>query len=618
MNRLQQRALAGSNLAILALAFVALVAISGIALRGARLDLTQNRLYTLSEGTRHIIEKVDEPIHLYLFFSKQAARDMPALQTYAQRVRELLEEISARSHGKVLLDVIDPQPFSEAEDRAGAFGLQSVPVGKAGASLFFGLAGTNATDGQTIIPFFQPDKEAFLEYDIAKLISDLSTSKHPVLALWSGVPMAPGYDTASGQASDGWVIDNELNQLFELRRLQPPLTEIAKDVDALVLVHPKDLADDALYAIDQFVLRGGRLLVFVDPYSEADVGIADPSAMFESHSSDLHRLFAAWGLQYDPTSVVLDARYALQVQPQADQPPVRHPGILGLSRAALNQDDIVSAQLNVVNLSSAGALALSDDSALTMEPLAQSSDQAGTVAAERVKFLPDPESLFQDLKPSGERYVLAARLSGPLKSAFPERAGAGHLSEGKADGSIIVVADTDLLADRMWVQVQNFFGQRVFNPFAGNGDLVVNAVDNLVGSSDLIAVRTRAGSSRPFERVEELKRHADERFRNKERELQAQLTETERRLGELQGQNDNDGKGVLLTPEQQAELQRFQEQKLRIRKDLRDVQLGLNQNIEALGMRLKLINILGMPLLITLVALAFALLRARRRRTHHL
>jgi len=614
MNRLQQRALAGSNLAIVALIFVALVAISGIVLRGARLDLTQNRLYTLSSGTRHIIDKVDEPIHLYLFFSKQAARDMPGLQTYAQRVRELLEEIAARSRGKVLLEVIDPQPFSEAEDRAGAFGLQSVPVGKAGASLFFGLAGTNATDGQTIIPFFQPDKETFLEYDIAKLIANLSSDKRPVVAVLSSLPMAPGYDPASGQAGQGWVIDNELNQLFELRRLQAPLREMAADVDALVLVHPKNLSEDAEYAIDQFVLRGGRLLAFVDPYSEADVGAADPSAMFAPHSSDLHRLFAAWGLHYDPASVVLDARYALQVQPQPDQPPVRHPGILGLPRAALNQTDIVSAQLEAVNLSTAGALSLTDDSALSLEPLAQSSDQAATVAAERLKFLPDPESLFADLKPSGGRYVLAARLSGPLKTAFPERSGAGHVSEGKADGSIIVVADTDLLADRLWVQVQNFFGQRVVNPFAGNGDLVVNAVDNLVGSSDLIAVRTRAGSSRVFERVEELKRRADERFRNKERELQAQLLETERRLGELQGHNNNDGKGVLLSAEQQAELQRFQDQKLRIRKELRDVQLGLNQDIEALGMRLKLLNILGMPLLISLIALAFALLRVRRRR----
>ena len=614
MNRLQQRALAGSGLIVLGLVFVALVAISGIVLRGARVGLTENRLYTLSAGTRHIVEQIDEPIHLYLFFSKQAARDMPALLTYAQRVRELLEEMSARSKGKIVLDVIDPLPFSEAEDRAGAFGLQSVPVGKGGASLFFGLAGTNSTDGQTIIPFFQPDKETFLEYDVAKLISDLSNGTRAVVAVLSSLPMAPGYDPASGQPSDGWVIDNELNQLFELRRLHSPLNEIAPDVDALVLVHPKNLSDDAQYAIDQFVLRGGRLLAFIDPHSEADVGGADPATMFAPHSSDLHRLFGAWGLQYDPASVVIDARYALQVQPQADQAPVRHPGILGLPRAALNQGDIVSAQLDALNLSSAGALALSEDSALTMEPLAQSSDQAATVAAERFKFLPDPESLFVDFKPSGERYVLAARLSGPLKTAFPERNGAGHVSEGKADGSIIVIADSDMLADRMWVQVQNFFGQRVPSPFAGNGDLVVNAVDNLVGSSDLISVRTRAGSSRPFERVEDLKRRADERFRNKEQELQAQLKDTERRLGELQGQNNNDGKGVLLTPEQQAELQRFQEQKLRIRKELRDVQLGLNQDIEALGMRLKLLNILGMPLLVTLVALAFAWRGARRRR----
>jgi ABC-type uncharacterized transport system involved in gliding motility auxiliary subunit len=615
MSRLQNRLLGASNLLVLMLAFIALVAISTITLRGWRVDLTENALYTLSPGTLNIIEKIDEPIHLYFYFSDQVARDMPQLRTYAQRVRELLEEMASRSHGKILLETIDPQPFSEAEDRAGSYGLQSVPIGSSGATLFFGLVGTNATDGQTIIPIFQPNKESFLEYDVAKLISTLSSDKRSVVALYSSLPMAPGYDAATGQASSGWVIDNELNQLFELRRLQQPITDIAPDVDALVLVHPKGLSDGSEYAIDQFVLRGGKLLVFVDPYSEAAVGAGDgdPTTMFAPHSSDMGKLFAAWGVQYDPGKVVLDSRYALQVQSPGSSQPVRHLGVLGLSAEALNQRDVVSAQIESFNLSTAGSLTLSKNSGLTLEPLAQSSDSAGITSVDKVRFLPDPANLFEDFKATGDRYVLAARLSGPLKTAFPERKAVNQLMQGNADGSIIVVADSDLLADRMWVTVQSILGQRAFNPFAGNGDFVINAVDNLVGSTDLIAVRTRAGSSRPFERVEALKRRAEERFRVKESELQAQLIETERRLSALQGQR-SEGGSPLLGPEQQAELERFQQQKIRIRKELRDVQLGLNQDIEALGMRLKLINMLGMPLLVSLIALGFALLRVRRRR----
>lgn len=613
MNRTQQRVHAGGTLFVLAAIFLALVVLSGILLRGARLDLTENRLYTLSEGTQRIVERLDEPVNLYFFFSDTAARDIPVLRTYARRVRELLEEIAARSGGKVRLEVIDPLPFSEAEDRATAFGLQSVPTGAGGDPLFFGLAGTNATDGQVIVPFFQPDKEAFLEYDVAKLIQSLASDARPVVGLLSSLDTGPGFDPASGRIGEGWVIDGELRQLFDVRRLQPDSGEIPGDLDVLVLVHPKALSEDTLYAIDQFVLRGGRLLAFVDPHSDADAGAGaggDPLA--DTRSSDLPRLFKAWGVSYDPGQVVLDARHALQVQPGADRPPLRHLGFLGFGADALNQRDVVSADLDVVNLALPGYLDVAEGAEIHMEPLIQSSGDAMTVDAARVRFLADPETLFDGFAPTGEHYVLAARLSGKLGTAFPERGGEGHLAESSEPANMILVADTDLLADRLWVQVQDFFGERIFNPFAGNGDFVVNAVDNLVGSSDLIAVRTRATSTRPFGVVDELRRSADDRFRAKERELQAELAETERRLTELQGQK-GDG-SQLLSPEQQAELQRFRGEQVRIRQELRQVRRQLDADIQSLGARLKFINIVGVPLLVTLFALGFAYWRARRRR----
>jgi ABC-type uncharacterized transport system involved in gliding motility auxiliary subunit len=281
---------------------------------------------------------------------------------------------------------------------------------------------------------------------------------------------------------------------------------------------------------------------------------------------------------------------------------------------ALNASDVISADLETINLSTAGFFGLKEDAKAKLEPLAQSSDAAMPVAAERVRALADPETLFADFTPTGERYTLAGRLTGTLATAFPQRSGKDHLAASKEPANIVLVADTDLLTDRLWVQVQQFFGQRIINAFANNGDFAINAVDNLIGSGDLISVRTRPGSVRPFDTVDDLKRAADDRFRAKEQELQAQLTETERKLTELQSAKGDAKSALLLSPEQQAELQRFQDQKLRIRKELRQVRAQLDEDIRALGSKLKFLNIAGVPLLLTFAALAWALLRARARR----
>jgi ABC-type uncharacterized transport system involved in gliding motility auxiliary subunit len=622
MSLMNRKALTGGTLVVLALLFLAVVTLSGTLLRGARVDLTSNRLYTLSQGTQNILDKLEEPITLYFFYSDQAARDIPLLRTYATRVRELLEEIAAKAGGKIKLQVIDPLPFSEDEDRATAFGLQAVPLGNSGETLFFGLAGTSSTDGESAIPFFQPDKEAFLEYDIAKLISSLSTDERPIVGLLSGLNMGPGFDPQTSQMRQGWVVDEELRKLFDIRRVEANATEIPAEMQTLIVAHPKNLGDDTLYAIDQFVLRGGRLLAFVDPHAETEQAGqgADPTAaMFAEKSSNLDKLFKAWGVTYDPNQVVLDARYALELQLSPDRPPVRHLAILGLrggkagNETALNAGDVISAQLEQVNVSSAGYFDLAKDAKAKLEPLAQSSASAMAVPADRVRTLTDPETLFGEFAPTGQRYTIAGRLSGELTTAFPERSGEKHLAKSAQPANVVLVADTDLLSDRLWVQVSQFFGQRVMNAFANNGDFAINAVDNLVGSSDLIAVRTRPGSTRPFETVEELKRAADDRYRATEQKLQAQLTETEKKLSELQAAKD-DKSALILSPEQQTELLKFQEEKLRIRKELRRVRRELDADIEGLGMRLKVLNIGGVPLLLTLGALGWVFLRARARR----
>jgi len=301
------------------------------------------------------------------------------------------------------------------------------------------------------------------------------------------------------------------------------------------------------------------------------------------------------------------------VQPRPDEPPTRHLAVLGLGTQVLNQDDVISAQLETVNLSTAGHFELAQDATLTMEPLAQSSGNAGIVPSERVRFVPDPNALFDGFTPTGVRYVLAARLHGPLKTAFPDRSGDKHLAESSSDANIVLIGDTDIMSDRLWVQVQQFLGQRLVQAFANNGDFLINAVDNLVGSADLIAVRTRARSARPFSTVEALRRGAEDRFRQKEQELQAELAETERQLGELQ-RSRSDQASLIMTDEQQAALQRFQQEKLRIRTELRQVRRQLDADIQSLGSRLKLINIVVMPLLLTLAVGALAWWRIRRRR----
>lgn len=616
MMNLNRRALTGSSLALLAVLLIAVLVLANVWLRGIRLDLTENRLFTLSAGSRQVLAEIPEPINLYFYFSDRGSANLPMLRNYSVRVRELLEEMTQKSHGKIHLNIIDPPAFSEEEDRATALGVQAVPLGAAGENVYFGLAGTNSTDGQSVIPFFQPDKEAFLEYDVVKLIHSLAVNKKPVVGVITSLNMGGGFDAASRSTTEGWAVYQELGDIFDLRLLNPEVTkELPQDMEALMLVHPKLLSDDLQYAIDQFVLRGGRLAVFVDPIAETDTSGNDPdnpqAQMFASKSSDLKKLFSAWGVEYDPGKIVLDAGNALPVQVSQNAPPVRHLAILGLTKASLNADEIATAQLQSLNFASTGHLSVTDQSTLKLTPLVQSSGDAMLADVERVKFTQDPAELYNGFVPTKEHYVLAGRLDGKLKTAFPEHSDKTHLTESKEAVHLLVVADTDLLTDRLWVQVQNFLGQRLLNAFANNGDFVINAIDNLAGSSALIGIRGRASSVRPFTTVEALKREADRKYRMREQDLQAQLSETERKLTELQSGKSAEN-AMILSAEQQAELGKFQQQKVNIRKDLRQVRRQLDADIERLGSRLKFINIALVPLLLTLVAIGFIFWRKRR------
>lgn len=615
------------HLGLVAVAVIFLVAVplANVILRGARVDLTENHLYTLAPGTRHILGTIPEPIHLYFFFSASATGKTPFFRSYAGRVRDMLRDFAQQSGGRITFTEVDPVPFSDEEDRATQFGLQGIRLDNSADPLFMGIAGTNSVGDDQVIPFVDPRKEAFLEYDLAKLVYSLAHPKHPVVGLLSSLPISAGFDPMTQQIRQPWAIVNQLRQVFDIRQLEPGLTQIADDVQLVMLVHPKNLGDQALYALDQFVLRGGRLMVFVDPWAEADPGTADaadPMAGPGQRSSNLQRLFDAWGISVTSDSFVGDNRYALQVM-GPDGRPVRDIGLLGVSQDGLDQDDVVTAGLSLVNMGYAGAISAREKAAVTITPLVHSSDLAAPLGTAGLAFMQDPTLLLASFKPTGQRYTLAARLSGKVPTAFPDGPPPGmpagtpaQIREASEPVNIVVVADTDLLSDRLWVQTQNFFGQRVANAFANNGDFVVNALDNLLGSNDLIGIRARASFSRPFTRVRDLRRDAEARFRDSEERLQQELRDTEQKLAEIQA-GRKDGNALIMTPEQQQEIERFRSQRAGIRKELRQVQRNLDQDIERLGTVLKVINIGLVPLLISIASIIVLLVRRHHRSGGH-
>jgi ABC-type uncharacterized transport system involved in gliding motility auxiliary subunit len=608
------------GLALVGLLFVGIMLLANVLLRGAQLDLTADRLYSVSDGTKNIVKGLKEPVNLYLFFSEPTATPIPQIKNHGVRVRELLETLVARSDGKLTLKVIDPQPFSEEEDRATELGISSVPVGASGDKLYLGLAATNSTDGKEAIPYLDYQLEEQLEYDVAKLIQRLSTAKKPVIGWLSSLPMTGNFDMQSGRQSPPWVVYGQLEQLYTLRTLEPTLTAIGDDVDALVLVHPKALPPAALYAIDQFAMRGGHILAFVDPNSQADPAGADPNnpmaQMSADKSSNLDPLLAAWGIEYDPGQVVADLERGLVVPVREGEPPSQHIAVLGLDASSMTKD-VVTAKLDAVNMVTAGSLKPVAGTKLKFEPLIHTSKQAGLLPASRFAMLTDPSTLRDGFKPSGE-LVVAARVSGDATSAFASGPPAGVAPSANAlkasakPLNVVVIADTDLLGDYTWVQTRNFFGQMIAQPFANNGELAWNAVDNLAGSADLISIRGRAAYSRPFDRVDALRRDADAKFRSTEQQLEQQLQQTEEQLSKLQTAQPG-GSEAILSPEAAQAIERFQQEKLRIRKELRAVKAGLETDIKKLGMKLKLVNILVVPVVFTLLALLVNAWHKRRR-----
>lgn len=625
-----RRVSAWAVVAIAAILFVAFNVLSQTAFRNARVDLTENRLFTLSDGTKTVLAELQEPLTVRFFYSSSLVAEVPTVRQYAQRVQEMLETYASQSDGMLTLQVIDPEPFSNDEDEAVAFGLQGVPLNEAGDRLYFGMAATNTTDDIEVIPFFQDQREAFLEYDLTRALYNLANPKRRVIGLVSRLPLTGSFDQQTGMTPP-WAIASQIQQLFDLRDLGTQLTEIPDDIDVLMVVHPKELPGPTRYAIDQFVLGGGNAMVFVDPFSEIAGGTPDPENPARLHNSRLPDLFAAWGVELAPGMFVGDRLAARAVRGGTRDRPeaVDYVAWLSLRRENMSPDEIVTGQLGLINVASAGALSATEDAATELTPLLSSSAEAMLIERLLIQFVPDPAQLLTNFQATGTNYAMAARLTGPVKTAFPEgppedqsqEAAAlvienweeTHIAEAAEPVNLILVADTDILADRQWVQVQQFAGQTYALPTADNGPFIINALDVLAGSNELISLRSRGTSSRPFVVVEAIQREAEDRFRATEQALQSRVEETEQKLAELQT-GEATGGALVMSPEQQEAVASFREELVATRKQLRDVQLALRQDIEQVGLTLKFLNIALVPLVIGVIAIVVSLVRRHRRR----
>lgn len=631
-------------LALLALLFLAVQVIAGTLLRGVRLDLTENRLYTLSDGTRQVLGGLDRDIRFRFYFSDEAATGYPQLKAYARRVEDLLKQYRDLSGGRLSLEVIDPEPFSETEDEAVAAGLSGAATA-GGGTVYFGLVATDEADGRATIGYFAPEREATLEYDVTKLLYEMTRASKPVLGVVTDLPMTfgPGGIQAAVQGmAQPYVIYDQLRQLFDVRMLGNGFDRIDADVDVLMVAHATEIGAAQYYAIDQYVLKGGKALVFVDPHSETAAAMAAPAGPMgmpqpgPATRSGLGPLLAAWGLGFDASKVVTDLELAQRVNMGADAPGGRqivdYVAWLGVGPAQIAQDDIIAAELTQITLASAGALTVLADDPAGITPILQSSPQAALTDSARIAGRPDPDALIRDLLPAGEPFMLAARLRRPVASAYPDgppaATPADHEEEPEAasdpdqgplpahvaasDGpvNVIVVADADMLEDRFWAQVRNFFGERIAVPVADNGRFVINAVDQLSGSDALISLRSRGVSARPFTLVEDIRRDADARYLREQERLEQELRNAEARLAELEGGDDR-AADALLSPEQVAEIERFRAEAVETRRALRAVQRNLRQDIDRLEAWVRGLNIAAVPVLLVLIAL-WRLWRRRR------
>ena len=607
--------------------FFAVNMTSDVWFSSARIDLTENGLYTVSQGTRDTLQSIPEPVTLRFYFSEKISVKYAGVRAYGSRIRDLLLRYESIAGGKLKLEIIDPEPLTEQEDLAASQGVTGAPT-PAGEKIYFGLVGTNMVSGREVIPFFLEDREAYLEYDITNLIFKLIREKKPKVGVVSNIPFdagSGGMMAAMQGQSKPFMIYEQLRESFDVQFLEQDFDRIPADIDVVMIAHPKPLTPTTQYAIDQFVMRGGRALVFLDPWSEISQVGADPSGQplqgsTQSSAASIEPLMKSWGVAVDPGNIIGVRDRAQRVQFSGDV--VDYVAWVSFNATDMDRKDLVTAELTDINLGTVGAIKKREGATTELLPLIQTTNDTMQIPLTKITGNPNPDDLLRDFAKSGERFVVAARIRGPIKSAFPAGMPAqpvtdgqpikgpipAHIKETKA-ANIVLVADSDIFNDGFWVQPQELQGQRVAVPVADNAVFVLNTIENLTGTDALISLRSRGTSNRPFVVVNDMRRRAEQQFLRQEQLLQEKLTATQSKLAELEGKRRAQSRPgtahpqELLTAEQEKEMESFRSELVDTRKALRDVQYKLRRDIDGFGNWLAAINILFIPLMIAGTAL---------------
>jgi len=601
---------------------VALVAINTVAwflVRGARIDVTEERLYSLSPGVREIMAKLPEPVQLDFYWTREQGADVPIIRSYAQRVEEFLDELAAASDGMVELRVIDPEPFSETEDMARAAGIAPRTLDTTGRVLMLGLAVKGPTDKVETIPFLSPDQEPFLEYEIARRIVSVGRDRKAAVAVMSTLPDTKPFNPRNPMQQGGgkYIIWQQLEQLFDIRRVDPAAPSIPQDAGALVVIQPRELKEDALKAIDAWAVSGKPLIVLADPWCEADPAAKsmDFGSTGAGSTYDLGPLLEQWGVDIDKQNAVADLGFATRIMYRTQGGQVMqmsHPAWLSMTKDGFAKDDPVTAQLASLNLKGAGAVTTLPGAKTKVSTVFTSTKDVQMIQTLKLGFFGEVDRLVRDFKPLGTPVAIGVRIAGEIESAYPGADGA----RAKGAANILLVADADLLDDENWIGVDQQTGE--VRTTGDNGAFVVAALEQATGDRLLSGLRSRGGYARPFDRVEAMRKDAEQRYLTREQELQDQIKKGEMRINELQrekGGGNVDANGFLvLTPEQTEELKKLEQASKDARKELREVQRSLRAEIERTGTNLMVLNVILWPLGVATLATAWISLRYRRQR----
>ena len=567
---------------LLLIAFVLLIMLANNIFKGFRFDLTENKLYTLGDGTLNIINELQDEVILNYYFSDSLTQDDTYLRAYAKRIKELLEEYELRSKGKIKLNIIDPIPFSDEEDDAMKYGLQGVPSKTKEENIFFGLVAANRYDSYKIIKFFDPGKEAVIEYEITKVLYSLLDMKKPRIGVMSSLPMFGGYNFTKNEPTPEWAIIQKIKPLFDVELIDKK-TKSFDDFDILFLVHPKKISNEDKKKVLNFYDNKGKILLLYDVYSEADPEFQDPSlppAGGGIQSSDFKELLDKIGIAINPSKVLLDRKFAIPVTSAASDRPIKHAAILSFPKKSFNKNLNITSKLNSLTSAFSGSIENTNMSNKFTSLISSSSDSSVT-EKNVFRYLPDPSVLLDKYEPTAETEIFAGLIENENKKA-------------------IVVADADITANYLWVRVQDFYGEQVLVPWASNGDLIINSLDYLSGGNTLASITSRESFSRPFSVVEDLKLTAEKIFNTEEARLQ-------NKLAQLQSKNSE------LTDKNSIDYSAFQQELLKVRKELRDVRRNLNKDIDSLGSLLKFINIFLMPILLTIFIIVFSAYRKKQK-----